>query len=180
MQRGGRVLIMVTAAVLMLHVSPEASVHGASDAQSSSPDESLAIIVNQSNPVDNLTMQELRTVFLGERSHWSNGRRITLVMMEPGQPERKAILHEIYRMNENDFSRHFLQGLFTGEVFVSPKTLATPTGVRKFVFNVPGAIGYVRASDVDETVKVIRIDGHLPMDKDYSLRLQAHATNATK
>jgi hypothetical protein len=43
--------------------------------------------------------------------------------------------------------------------------------VRKFIFNVPGAIGYVRLSDVDPTVKVIRIDGRLPEDKDYELRL---------
>jgi hypothetical protein len=47
--------------------------------------------------------------------------------------------------------------------------------VRKFVFNVPGAIGYVRVTDVDDTVKVIRIDGHLPDDKDYSLRIQPHS-----
>jgi hypothetical protein len=83
------------------------------------------------------------------------------------------VLREVYRMNESDFSRHFMQGLFTGEVFVSPKTLASPVGVRKFVFNVPGAIGYVRATDVDDTVKVIRVNGHLPDDKDYSLRIQS-------
>jgi phosphate transport system substrate-binding protein len=170
------VLITAAVAVLLLDVCPHTAVQAAGDPQGSvQPDQTLAIVVNQSNPVDNLTMQDLRTVFLGERSHWPNGRRITLVMLEPGQPERKAILREIYRMNENDFSRHFLQGLFTGEVFVSPKTLATPVGVRKFVFNVPGAIGYVRASEVDDSVKVIRVDGHLPEDKDYGLRLQPRA-----
>jgi len=175
MQRGAGVLITAAVAVLLLDVSPNTTARAAGEPQGSAPpDQTLAIVVNQSNPVDNLTMQELRTVFLGERSHWSNGRRITLVMMEPGQPERRAMLREIYRMNESDFSRHFLQGLFTGEVFVSPKTLATPVGVRKFVFNVPGAIGYVRTSDVDDTVKVIRVDGHLPGDKDYGLRLQPH------
>jgi phosphate transport system substrate-binding protein len=167
---------VAVAAVLLLAVSPCAILGAAGGApQAEFPgDQDLAIIVNQSNPVENLSMQELRTVFLGERSHWPNGRRITLVMMEPGFAERKAVLRDIYHMNESDFSRHFLQGLFTGEVFVSPKTLASPVGVRKFVFNVPGAIGYVRASDVDDTVKVIRIEGHLPDDKNYSLRIQAH------
>ena len=167
---------MAAAAVLLLAASPRAifGAAGQPPQAEANGDQDLAIIVNQSNPVDNLSQQELRTVFLGERSHWPNGRRITLVMMEPGFAERKAVLHEIYHMNESDFSRHFMQGLFTGEVFVSPKTLASPVGVRKFVFNVPGAIGYVRASDVDDTVKVIRIDGHLPDDKDYSLRIQAH------
>ena len=135
-----------------------------------------AIIVNQSNPIDDLSLKELRTVFLGERSHWPNGRRITLVMMDQGLVERNAALRDVCHMSETEFGRHFLQGLFTGEVFVSPKTLSTPTGVRKFVFNVPGAIGYVRASDVDETVKVIRINGHRVDDPEYPLRLEARAT----
>jgi len=116
-------------------------------------------------------MGELRKIFLGERSHWPNGRRITLVMIEPGHPERAAVLNSIYQMNEKDFSYHFLHGLFTGEVFVSPKTLATPVGVRKFIFNVPGAIGYLRPSDVDSSVKVIRIDEHFPNEKAYPLHL---------
>jgi ABC-type phosphate transport system substrate-binding protein len=134
-------------------------------------DQNLAIVVNRVNPIANLSMAELRKIFLGERSHWPNGRRITLVMIEPGQPERAAVLSQIYQMTETDFNNHFLHGLFTGEVFVSPKTLATPLGVRKFIFNVPGAIGYVRASDVDQSVKVIRIDERLPEDKGYRLHV---------
>jgi ABC-type phosphate transport system substrate-binding protein len=165
-------IAMIALLVLLGNVSAQKTVRTSADSQTLPADEAIAIVVNQENSVDNLTMKDLRTVFLGERSHWANGRRITLVMLEPGQLERKAILRDIYRMSESDFNRHFLQGLFTGEVFVSPKTLATPVGVRKFIFNVPGAIGYVRASDVDSTVKVIRIDGRLPDDKDYALRLQ--------
>jgi ABC-type phosphate transport system substrate-binding protein len=136
-------------------------------------DESVAVIVNQANPIDDLTLKDLRTVFLGERSHWPNGRRITLVMMDPGLVERKAVLRDVCHMSESEFSRHFLQGLFTGEVFASPKTLSTPVGVRKFVFNVPGAIGYVKASDVDGSVKVIKINGRSVADPDYPLRLEA-------
>lgn len=136
------------------------------------PKESLAIIVNRDNPIENLSMAELRTVFLGERGHWPNGRRITLVMMEPGQPERDEVVRDICRMSESDLRRRYLQGLLTGEVLVSPKTLASPVGVRKFVFNVPGAIGYLRPEDVDDSVKVIRIDGHLPSDADYPLKIE--------
>jgi phosphate transport system substrate-binding protein len=134
-------------------------------------DQSLAIVVNQSNPVNDLSLPEVRKVFLGERTHWPNGRRITLVMIEPGRPERAAILRELYHMSESELNRHFLHGLFTGQVLVSPKTLNTPVGVCKFVFNVPGAIGYLRASDVDDSVRVIRVDGRLPQDQNYSLRI---------
>ncbi|HWC19467.1 MAG TPA: hypothetical protein VG498_20810 [Terriglobales bacterium] len=147
-------------------------VSASSQEERSAAQQNLAIVVNLSNPVDSLSLDELRRIFLGERGHWANGRRITLVMMEPGRPERKAILRDVCQMNEADYSNRILHGLFTGELFVSPKTLASPTGVRKFVFNVPGAIGYVRLSEVDETVKVLRINGRLPEDKDYSLHIE--------
>lgn len=133
----------------------------------------LAIVVHPSNPIENLTMAELRRIFLGEEGHWPDGRRLTLVMMEVGEPERKAVLQEICRMDESDYRKAILHRLYTGELLVSPKTLRNPTHVREFVFNVPGAIGYLRAADVDESVKVIRIDGHLPDDEGYPLRVDA-------
>ena len=43
--------------------------------------------------------------------------------------------------------------------------------MRKFVFNAPGAIGYLRSSDLDDTVKIVKIDGLLPNEKDYSLQI---------
>lgn len=139
--------------------------------------EPLVIVVNRSNPVSDLSFDELRRIFLGNRSHWPNGRRITLVMREPGEPERRTVLHEICGMNEDQFKNHFVHGLFTGEILVSPKILSSPVGVRKFIFNVPGAIGYLRVGDIDDTVKVVRIDELLPDDKGYKLRMQASLAN---
>jgi ABC-type phosphate transport system substrate-binding protein len=135
----------------------------------------LAIVVNRGNVVDNLSTAELRRIFLGARGHWTSGRRITIVMMEPGRPERAAVLRQICQMSESEFSNHFLHGLFTGEVLVSPKTLATPVGVREFVFNVPGAIGYLRISDVDSSVKIVRIDDRFPNEKAYPFHVPAPA-----
>jgi ABC-type phosphate transport system substrate-binding protein len=137
--------------------------------------EPLVIVVNRSNPVDDLSSSELRKIFLGTRSHWADGRRITLVMREPGEPERAAILRDVCGMTEDQLKYHFLHGLYTGEILVSPKILASPTGVRKFIFNVPGAIGYLRIGDLDPTVKVVRIDELLPEDKGYRLHVQAEA-----
>ena len=136
-------------------------------------EQSLAIIVNQSNPVENCSLEELRKIFLGERSHWPNGRRITVVMLDPALPERKVVLKEIYGMNEKELNNHFIQGVFTGNVLAAPKTLGTSAEVLKFVFNVPGAIGYIRDADVDGSVKILRIDGRLPGDRDYRLQLQS-------
>ena len=133
----------------------------------------LAIIVNLSNPLENVSLIELRQIFLGQRDYWPNKHRVAIAMLEDGQPEREAALRQIYRMDESDYQAHFLKEVYRDEVFKSPKTLASPAIMRKFVFNAPGAIGYVRLSDVDGSVKVLRIDGRLPDDKDYPLQIDA-------
>lgn len=156
---------------------PSARSAGASSEDQGALAEPLVIVVNRSNPVDDLSLAELRRIFLGNRSHWANGRRITLVMRDPGEQERRIILRDVCGMNEDQLRDHFLHGLFTGEILVSPKVLSTPAGVRKFIFNVPGAIGYLRVSDLDDTIKIVRIDELLPSDKSYKLRVQSQGGN---
>jgi hypothetical protein len=132
----------------------------------------LAIIVNRSNPIDNIPYIELQKVFLGERDRWTNGRRVTTVMRERGSPEREFVLNALYGMAERDFERHWLQVQFTGEVQSPPKILSSAEGMKRFVFNVSGAIGYLRADELDDSVKVIRVDGRAPGEASYRLRLQ--------
>ncbi len=170
---------MATVLIPLLQGSSATSGNAAASsfADQTNPTEPLVIVVNRSNPVNELSFDELRRIFLGNRSHWPNGRRITLVMREPGELERKTVLRDVCAMNEDQFKNHFVHGLFTGEILVSPKILASPVGVRKFVFNVPGAIGYLRVGDVDDSVKVVRIDELLPDDKGYKLRMQIQLAN---
>lgn len=171
-------LLLATMLILLLQESSAGYGSAAfSSADQGNQLEPLVIVVNRSNPVNDLSFDELRRIFLGTRSHWPNGRRITLVMREPGEPERKTVLHDVCGMNEDQFKNHFVHGLYTGEILVSPKILSSPVGVRKFIFNVPGAIGYLRVGDVDDSVKVVRIDELLPDDKGYKLRMQGQLAN---
>lgn len=129
----------------------------------------LAVIVNRSNPIDALGRRELRALFLGERTTWPHGRRVTLVLREAGQPERAAALRLIYGMSEDDLNRHFIHQAFTGSSATGPRALATAGGIKRFVFNVPGAIGVVRLADLDDTVKVLKINGAAPGEPGYTL-----------
>jgi len=133
--------------------------------------EPLAIVVNRSNPMSEISLADLRKLYRGQRSRWSNGRRVTLVMRDPGTPEREAILQTLYGVDEDEYRRGFLQAVFTGEAIGAPRVLASPNGVLRFVFNVPGAIGYVRVSEVDATVKTLRVDGRLPGEAGYRLEV---------
>src|SRR5438105_2437691 len=86
-------LCILVALALLPGVLPRGTLESAAYPPEEKPGErNLAIVVNLNNPVENLSTPELRRIFLGERGHWPNpyGRRITLVMLEPGWPERDA------------------------------------------------------------------------------------------
>ena len=158
--------------------TPETTAAGETElAEQSISSEPLVIVVNRINSVENLSFGDLHAIFLGNRRYWSDGKRITLVMREPGEAERNVILRDVCGLTEDQFKMHFLRGLYTGEIMVSPKTLSTSLGVRRFIFNVPGAIGYLRMSEVDANVKVVRIDETFPGDKGYKLRVPYQAVN---
>ena len=132
---------------------------------------SLVVIVNTQNPVNELSATDLRRILLGETTRWPDGRRITVAMRESDQAERDAMLRLICNMSDQDFTRYLLHATFRGELQTSPKVLETATGVRRFVFNVPGAIGYVRSDEVDASVKTVRITGLLSHGPAFGLTL---------
>lgn len=113
------------------------------------------IIVNKSNNIPDLTIGDAKKIFLGEKTTWPNGKRITILMLAQGQPERAVVLRDIYKMSEGDYSKYFLQAAFTGKVTAPPKEVSSGSQVKQFIADNPGAIGYIKVSDVDETTKVV-------------------------
>jgi ABC-type phosphate transport system substrate-binding protein len=131
----------------------------------------LAIIVNKANPNDNLSFSELREYFMAERNNWSSGAgKVRVIMREPGGPERTTVLRLIYDMNEKDFNSYFLGKKFRGEILEEPRLRSSTPDMIKTISNLPGAIGYVRADEVDASVKVIRVDGLAPGDAGYRIK----------
>ncbi len=133
----------------------------------------LAIIVHKSNPVQNLSLAELREYFLAERGYWSTRQKIRVAMREPGSPEREAVLRLICGMNrDQDFTTYFLHARFSEQVTEEPRNLDSTSNMIRFVANVSGAIGYVRADEVDPSVRVITVDNAAPGDPGYKLILR--------
>jgi ABC-type phosphate transport system substrate-binding protein len=134
--------------------------------------EGIAIVVDRSNPLSDISSTELREILFGERQWWTHDRPITLVAMRPGTVERTTVLRSIYGMNEKAFEKFLLLKIFRGEMANPPTDSATAEDVKKAISSTTGSIGYLRASDVDNSVKVLRIDGRLPDDDGYPLRLR--------
>jgi ABC-type phosphate transport system substrate-binding protein len=156
-------------AISALLAAPPSEGSSATLRQSTSAD-ALTIIVHRSNPADNLTLKELRRIFMLDTQTWGNGRRITVMLREKGQPERSEAIRMICGISEGQYDRHILLQTFRGAIDRGPREILSAAAMRRFVFNVPGAIGYVPAAEADDTVKVLRIDGLLPDAAAYPLR----------
>jgi phosphate transport system substrate-binding protein len=122
-------------------------------------DDDLVVIVNKSNSVDNLTKAQLRKLVLGEQSSWPGGKNVSVILRTPGQPERSGVLHSICGMSEDDFNQHLMRASFAGSTGGAPKALGSAVAVRQLVMTLPGAIGFVRAADLNESVKAVSVDG---------------------
>jgi phosphate transport system substrate-binding protein len=122
-------------------------------------EDDLAVVVNKSNSVDNLSKAQLRKIVLGEQASWPGGKKVTVLLRAPGQPERDGVLRSICGMSEDDFTQHLMHANFNGDSGGGPKSLASGVAVRQLAMSVPGAIGFLRMADVNDSVKVVSVDG---------------------
>jgi ABC-type phosphate transport system substrate-binding protein len=113
------------------------------------------VVVNKSNNVGPLSREEVRRIFMGEKSSWPGGKRITVLMFAPEQAERLVILQAVFKMNESDYTKYFLQAAFTGQVFTVPRDLPSAAQMKARLVANPNAIGYLKKEDVDDSVKVV-------------------------
>ena len=132
----------------------------------------LAIIANKNSALDNVSSDELTKIFRAEKTKDSAGVRLIVTSREAGSPERAAALSGIYKMSEDEYSKYFLQATFTGLVQSPPRQLSSAAIAKSFVASAPGGLSYVRASEADDSVKILTVDGHAPGDPAYPLKIK--------
>jgi ABC-type phosphate transport system substrate-binding protein len=136
----------------------------------------IVVIVNASNPIDTLTLADLKKIFLSERSRWDTGKAVAPVVQVAGTPERVAFLKIVCHMSDADFNKYFVQAAFTGKDVTPPKEVPTGREVKSVVASSPGAIGFIRGLDFhgdgsDGGIKAVKVDGVNASDSAYKLRM---------
>ncbi len=130
----------------------------------------IAVVVNPGNPATNLTLADLRKIYLGERQYWKASNSVVPLMRAPGTRERQVILRVIFQMTEEQYTQYWVAKIMRAEVSDPPVGLYSNGMVLEGVRGNPGGIGYVSAADVRPGVKVLRVGGRLPGEAKYSLR----------
>lgn len=111
----------------------------------------IAIITHPGNPVENLTIAQIRAVFQGRMTNWANvggpSLAITVISREAGAGTRAAFDRLLMGERQTLQSAH-----------IAPSSAAVITSVARQ----PGSIGYVSMSYVDSSVQPLKIDGIAP------------------
>jgi hypothetical protein len=117
----------------------------------------LVVIVNKTNPVDSISANDLKKMFLGEKAVWANGAKVTAVTPGPDRPEYNAAIKKATGMSSADFKRYFIQLSFLGRAAPPPRAFDAPGAAARFVSANPGAIACVPASEATGPVKSLKV-----------------------
>ena len=129
----------------------------------------VAIVVHPNVPVDDLSLAEVRKIFMGDRQFWSPNLRVTLLIRAPVARERDIVLKSLYQMTEAQFRQYWISKVFRAEAVSGPKIVYSNEMTTELVNSIPGCIAFVDASQVPKNLKVVKINGLLPGDKGYPL-----------
>lgn len=116
----------------------------------------VAVVVNESVSVDNLTIDQIKDIYTGKVTNWKevggDDKAITVVTREEGSGTRGAfteltgVLGEDAEGNEVDNT--------TKDALVQPSTGA----VKETVAKTPDSIGYISLGSMDDTVKAVKVE----------------------
>ncbi len=109
----------------------------------------IGVVVNKNNPVKNLTLEQIKDIYTGKITNWSevggNDATIVVVSRESGSGTRGAF-EEILNYSEEDT--------------VSSAMINNSTGsLKAAVEENENAIGYMSIGYIDDTISAVNIDG---------------------
>ena len=108
----------------------------------------LALIVNPKNKLTSLTLAQVRDIYAGTITNWSQlgvtGGRINVVAREDGSGTRAAF-----------------EAMIMGKAFITARAIIQDSNgaVRQVVADDPAAIGFISLGLVNSTVKALELDG---------------------
>lgn len=128
----------------------------------------VAVVVNEKNPVNNLSTAELRKLFAGEKHSWIGGLPVKIFVRAPGAYERLVLL-KLLGLSENEYKTYWTAQVFRGEAQAEPVALFSNGMQKEALAAYPGALALVNVQDVKPGMKVVRVNGHMPGEAGYPL-----------
>lgn len=140
--------------------------------------EPVLVVANSSwGDLREIQLATLRRIYLGDVTRLG-GRRVTRVHLRSGSPARETFSVAVLGQTELRMQDYWIEQALTGGK-LPPREFATSAQVLKTVSSVPGAIGYLPASEASRSalagLRVLRVRDsngvHAPGDTAYPIQL---------
>jgi hypothetical protein len=128
----------------------------------------LVVIVSSALAMSNITLSQLRSVFLGEHAEYASGKRLAAVNHPPGTPTRVQFDLAVIGLKPDEVGRFWVDRRIRDQPG-PPKTVPSVDLALRLTMSLPGAITYVPSELVNSKVKVLTIDGKSPGQNGYPL-----------
>jgi len=133
-------------AIALLAISPTLTGAGAGT--------DVVAVVSSQSAVRVLTQDQLADIFLGRVSRFPNGVLAVPIDLREGSPERDQFYAKITGKTPAQVKAYWSKIIFTGRG-QPPKAVLTDLDVKKFIAANAGAIGYIDAALLDDSVRAL-------------------------
>jgi ABC-type phosphate transport system substrate-binding protein len=116
----------------------------------------VRVIVHPDVDTAGLTQAEVSRIYLGKKTFWESGTRISPALLDEKSNVTEAFLEDNVKKTVRQYRAYWKKRLFSGQG-TAPRAFSSSKQVADFVANNPGAIGVVDGSYVDDRVKVIEL-----------------------
>jgi hypothetical protein len=153
-------LLGFTAGVSYLLLAPGAEAEGATG-------EALAVVTSKQSGVSDISLYQLKRLYLGDNVKVS-GRDLIALNREVKGAERTGFDESVLGMTPAAAARYWIDRRIRGQSG-APKAIEPAGVIQRVVAKLPHAVAYVRVREVDADVQVVRIDGRKPGDPGYPI-----------
>ncbi|WP_185233603.1 phosphate ABC transporter substrate-binding protein [Teredinibacter franksiae] len=113
----------------------------------------VAVVVHPSN-TNEFKRADIAKIYLGQRKVYADKSRALPVNQAEGSLISAAFAKSVLKKNNRQLKAYWAQQIFTGGS-TPPSTVASDAEVKRLVAEDPAKIGYMEASSVDESVRVV-------------------------
>jgi len=132
----------------------------------------IAVIVNKSNPVSDVSYNELKQISEARKQYWDNGEKIILIFKPVTSVETRASIDMVYKIKYEEFDKYWFLKVYENKIMEFPKILNSTGTINILVSEIQGAIAFIGVDEVSKrgNIKVLRVNGKMPDEDGYPFK----------
>ncbi|MFQ5589818.1 MAG: hypothetical protein ACE5HE_01520 [Phycisphaerae bacterium] len=114
----------------------------------------IAVVVGTRNEVKALSLQELRRIFLRQKTFWPDKSPLTVYERHTENPIRRQFSKAVLGKTPGELREYWLNLKLTRGI-KAPETCRSARLVKAYLARVKGGIGYMYEDEADDTVRIV-------------------------